>query len=33
MILMLKNDFENQKFAIFEEVVDHFGRSANDDLI
>jgi hypothetical protein len=29
---MLKNDFENQKVGIFEEVVDHFGK-ADDDLI
>ena len=29
---MIKNDFENQYFAIFEEVVDNFGRS-DDELI
>ena len=25
----LKNDYENQKFAIFEELFDNFGRSHN----
>ena len=29
---MLINDFENQKFVIFEEVVDNFSRS-DDDII
>ena len=29
---MLKNDFENMNFAIFEEVVHNFGRS-DDDMI
>ena len=28
--LMLKNDFENQNFEIFEEVVDYFGRCDDD---
>ena len=27
---MMKNDFENQSFPIFEEVVDNFGRSSDD---
>ena len=27
-----KNDFENHNFAIFDEVVDHFGRS-DDEMI
>ena len=27
---MLKNDFENQNFEFFEEVVDNFGRSEDD---
>ena len=27
---MLKKDFESQNFAIFEEVVNKFGRSNND---
>ena len=30
--LMLKNDFESQNFAIFEEVVHNFGRS-DDNMI
>ena len=30
--LELKNDFENQNFEIFEEVVHNFGKS-DDDLI
>ena len=29
---MLKNDFESQNFAIFEDVVHNFGRS-DDDMI
>ena len=29
---MLKNDFESQNFAIFEEVGDNFGRS-DDEMI
>ena len=28
----MKNDFENQNFEIFEEVVHNFGRS-DDDMI
>ena len=28
----LRNDFENQNLAIFEEIVDNFGRS-DDDMI
>ena len=27
---MLKNNFENKNFAIFEELVDNFGRTDND---
>ena len=27
-----KNDFENQKFAIFEEILNNFGMS-DDDMI
>ena len=27
---MLKNDFENQNFVIFEELLNNFGRSDND---
>ena len=27
-----ENDFENQNFAIFEEVVNDFGRSDNDSI-
>ena len=27
---MLKNDFENQNFEFFEEVIDNFGRSEDD---
>ena len=30
MYYILKNDFENQNFVIFEEVVDNFGRYDND---
>ena len=30
---MLKKNFENQNFEIFEKVVDSFGRSDDDDLM
>ena len=30
MIFDAENDFENQNFEFFEEVVDNFGRSEDD---